>query len=650
MSTLEFTNVSVEQFKGMQSASYDLFHKTDVVGKNGAGKTTLGIAMNLPFTGKDLTGRKDPEIHPDGMSESEPHVTVAGTIDGKPITLELIQKDLRTKKQRELDPDSKPKIANKYAVNGVSKSRDAFKKDLMERGIDLDLYERLSNASWFTGLKEADKRKVVFEMVGDFTDLDVAERIKDEVPYLIEKLPDFKLEEIESMAKSQKRTATERAKALPEQIIGAEKSKLDLSGLVVLKDRKAVVEKEIEEKRTELNVTPVISLESIETSIRELRQKQRLLVSEANEKAHTDVQNAQNTVNNIKQELTSLKFSSDNRIERAKRRQNDIDYMKDRISKMLTEYNAIKAETFPEDKENCPTCGQKLPKEKIDALKNKWIEQRVARLTEMKEEGNKLAVRQKEVEKEIETDKIATKKDGEKIQKLEQDLADATAVLENARQVPVVTAEDLQECKEIENQILELEQKKGEINQIEFERVQNMQDVNALISELKEIERELAKEDFNARVDESIKNMQEEQVTVAQNLADAESILYQIDLLNKKKNELLTESVNARFPSFIKFKLFDTLKNGEVKDCCIPLIKNEFGDWKELGRSANQALEMRAKLAILEGFQNFHDMHVPIIVDGASEIDTENKERIELNTQVIFLSVVDGSDLTVKRI
>jgi hypothetical protein len=113
---------------------------------------------------------------------------------------------------------------------------------------------------------------------------------------------------------------------------------------------------------------------------------------------------------------------------------------------------------------------------------------------------------------------------------------------------------------------------------------------------------------------------------------------------------MMTESVNARFPSFLKFKLFDTLKNGEVRDCCIPLIQNEFGEWKELGKSANQALEMRAKLAILEGFQNFYDMHLPIIVDGASEIDAENKERINLNTQVIFLSVVDGADLTVKRI
>ena len=648
MPRFEFTNVSVEQFKGMTDASFDLYNKTDIIGRNGAGKTTVGIAMNLPFTGKDLTGRKNPEIHPDGMAESEPHITVSGMIDNKPITVELIQKDLRTKKQRETD--APVKIANKYKVNGVDKTEKALKGELMDRGIDLDLYERLTNVERFITLKEADKRKEVFETVSDITDLDVANKIKDEVPYLVEKLSDYKLEEIEQTAKSLKRTASERAKSLPEQIIGAERSKVDVSGLDAFKDRKKVVEQEIKDKRTELNVTPVMSMEVIETNIKALRQKQQLLVSEANHKSHMDVQDAQVKVDEIDQRLNSMKFSTENRIERSRRRQNDIDYMSEQIQKMLAEYNALKAEQFPDGQTKCPTCGQKLPADKIDIRKKDWLNAKNARLAEMKENGNKLALRNKEVMKEIEADAEETAKSKAEIERLKQEFSEAVNTLEAARKVPMYTVDDIPECKKINEEISALEKKKDEINQAEFERVQMMTELDALISELKNIERELAKEDFNARINENISAMRAEQVKVAQNLADAESILYQVGLLNQKRNEMMTESVNARFPSFLKFKLFDTLKNGEVRDCCIPLIQNEFGEWKELGKSANQALEMRAKLAILEGFQNFYDMHLPIIVDGASEIDTENKERINLNTQVIFLSVVDGADLTVKRI
>jgi hypothetical protein len=151
-------------------------------------------------------------------------------------------------------------------------------------------------------------------------------------------------------------------------------------------------------------------------------------------------------------------------------------------------------------------------------------------------------------------------------------------------------------------------------------------------------------------IDNQILSLKKEQKDSAQAKADAERILYHCQLISQKKNEMLSESVNSRFPDFIRFKLFDTLKNGEIVNCCKPEIKDENGDWKELGTTANTALEMRAKIAILEGFQNFHDMHVPIIIDNAECLDSNSKKLINANTQLIFLTVVDDLPLTVNKL
>ena len=76
MAEMRFNDVRFEQFKGVKDASYTFYNKTDVIGANGTGKSTLGMGLILPFTGKDLSGRSNPEIHPDNMTESEPHITI----------------------------------------------------------------------------------------------------------------------------------------------------------------------------------------------------------------------------------------------------------------------------------------------------------------------------------------------------------------------------------------------------------------------------------------------------------------------------------------------------------------------------------------------------------------------------------------------
>lgn len=648
MATLTFNHVRAEQFKGFIDKEFDLFARTDVVGKNGSGKTTTGMALTLPFTGKDLSGRSNPEIHPDSMPESEPHVTVNGAIDGKPITIELIQKDTRTKKDREADKP--PKIANKYKVNAVDTSATAFKKNLLERGIDLDKYEQLTNTNWFSGLKEADKRKAVFAMVGNITDLDVAESIKDKVTDLVKELPKYNLAEIEAMAKDQKRAAKARYDALPEQIIGAESTKVDVSHLPDLKAKKQRLSLTIEDLKQQNAVVPAVSMESIESSIMAVQQKKRLHVASLNESAHKAVRDAESKASDIAKQMDSMRFDVSSYESRLERKRNDLSYIAQELKEKLAEYGTLKTSEFPQSNTICPTCGQKLPEKNIAKAMERWKANKDTELAAKKEYGNKLAVRQKSVEAEIKADeqKIADLK--VKVKDLLVAHTAANEELNKAKDVPVYSENDAPGLEEFNSQIADLEKKKASFADDERERAERLKKIDSLNAEILDIERELAKEDFNKRVEQQIKDLRKEQTDVAQNLADAENILHQVMVLNQQKNTMLTDAVNSHFPDFIRFRLFKFLKNGEIADCCEPEILNEFGEWKAYNTTANNSLKLRADIAILNAFQNFHDLHLPIVVDNAECLDSENKRRIQADTQLIFLSVKDDADLTVTEL
>lgn len=95
------------------------------------------------------------------------------------------------------------------------------------------------------------------------------------------------------------------------------------------------------------------------------------------------------------------------------------------------------------------------------------------------------------------------------------------------------------------------------------------------------INMQLAQEDANERIDQQIEELKASIVNYEQAKADAEKILYQLDLVGKKKNELLTEEINKHF-KIVKWKLFDYMKNGNYEECCIPMIDGEFTEYQQI--------------------------------------------------------------------
>ena len=648
MATFTIDKISVSQFKGVIDATYEVSEKTDICGKNGSGKSTIGLAMVLPMTGKDLVGRSNPEIHPDFLSESEPHITIEGAIDGKPITLEMIQKDTRTKKQ--IEAGAPAKIANKYRINGVDKSATAFKSDLLERGIDLSLYEKLSSPYYFMNLKETDKRTAVFELASEISDLDVAKAIGAEVLDVTDKLDTYRIEEIEALSRQQKKKASERLDSIPEQIIGLEKGKPEIENEAELTARRQRIDATISEHGKRIEELDKLSPWTIDSEIASIEAKQKALVISANAKRDEKISKIRKALIESKQDLSFVDSEKKSLERQINFKEEDIESRDSSVKKLLEEYEDMKGTKFPDNKTVCPTCGQKLPKDEIDKIKAKWQKDKDFALATMKTDGNNEARLVKKMKTELASMSTRLAELDEQIASSRKLVETNTNALSEAEAIPVSDGTDIAEWKELETEKESLKQKSAEVENAKAEKVEILTAVATLKSDLSDIDRELGKRSVVEHIDNQILSLKEEQKTSAQAKADAERILYHCQLISQKKNEMLSESVNSRFPDYIRFKLFDTLKNGEIVNCCKPEIKDENDDWKELGKSANNALEMRAKIAILEGFQNFHNMHVPIVIDNAECLDSDSKRLINADTQLIFLSVVDDLPLTVNNL
>ena len=143
----------------------------------------------------------------------------------------------------------------------------------------------------------------------------------------------------------------------------------------------------------------------------------------------------------------------------------------------------------------------------------------------------------------------------------------------------------------------------------------------------------------NANIDKQIANLQNERMAYEQKKATAEMLLYQADLLSKKKNDLMVEEINAHF-SIVKWQLFEYQKNGGYKEICVPTI-----DGYRFGESTNTGREIIAKLDICNSLQKFYGMNVPIFLDNAESLNDFNIPKVD--SQLILSVVTDDKELVI---
>lgn len=675
MRKIEVREIRLTDFKGQQEKKVEFGHRTIVSGKNGCGKTTLADAHMWEFCDKDYSLKSNPDIRPDDGRECLPRVDSELVIDGKPVSVAKFQK--RTESKPKDGKPGKVALSNKYEINGVPKAERDFKADLKERGFDFDNFLMLSHMEIFTDLKDADVRKILFSMSDGAgkTDLEIAKTVPD-CAELVPLLETYKADEIKAMNSATRKKAEEQLKAIPNQIIGMEQSKVD-ADTAELELQKNALQEQISDLETQIAQSGNEKAGEIKVELTGLRT--RLLEAESRAKADSLKQkslvcnkiSALELDRNIKTSELNKKTSALESL-RAQKKE-----LLEKLQSARTQYPKIKemewdntaldnieSETFKDAETICPTCGQNLPPEQIEQLKRRfeqkkqerinqqlkaqeeWERDKKRKLDEVIQVGNKASADMKEAHKQEEALTSEISKLTDELEQIKTSLDAENKNLEAILKEPGLSGNA--EYQQILASIKEKEQELNSLDDGEEAKKQLSEQLSGKKQELAAVNQRIGESNNNVRIDEQIEKLQESQKQYAQSKADAQMILDELKSLSMAKNTALEDTVNQYFDG-VKVKLFDTQKNGEVVDACIWYVQDKDGNWKKLIGNANTALMMKGKIAIMDGLQKFYGVSYPIFVDCAAELDNSSLAGINADAQLIFLKVAEG-DMTVTEI
>lgn len=668
MRKIEVREIRLTDFKGQQEKKVEFGHRTIVSGKNGCGKTTLADAHMWEFCDKDYSLKSNPDIRPDDGRECLPRVDSELVIDGKPVSVAKFQK--RTESKPKDGKPGKVALSNKYEINGVPKAERDFKADLKERGFDFDNFLMLSHMEIFTDLKDADARKILFSMSDDAgkSDLEIAKTVPD-CAELVPLLETYKADEIKAMNSATLKKAEEQLKAIPNQIIGMEQSKVDTDVVELelqknaLQEQISDIEKQIAQAGNEKSGEIKAELAGLITKLLETESKAKANLLEQKSSVCNKVSSLEldrniktSELNRKTSTLESLRAQKKDLLEKLQNARTQYPKIKD------TEWDnaaleSIESETFKDADTICPTCGQNLPTEQIEQLKSRfeqkkqerinqqlkakeeWEQDKKRKLDEVIQIGNKASADMKEAHKQEEnlTSEIS-KLTGE----LEQIKTSLDAENKNLEAIP--KEPDFSGNAEYQQILTSIKGKRQELNSLddgEEAKKQLSEQLSDKKQELAAVNQRIGEVNNNVRIDEQIEKLQESQKQYTQSKADAQMILDELKSLSMAKNTALEDAVNQYFDG-VKVKLFDTQKNGEVVDACIWYVQDKDGNWKKLIGNANTALMMKGKIAIMDGLQKFYGVSYPIFVDCAAELDNSSLAGIKADAQLIFLKVSEG--------
>ena len=675
MKKIEVREIRLTDFKGQQDKKVGFGHRAIVSGKNGCGKTTLADAFMWVFCDKDYSLKSNPDIRPDDGRECLPRVDVDLVIDGKPVSVAKFQK--RTESKPKDGKPGKVALSNKYEINGVPKAERDFKADLKERGFDFDNFLMLSHMEIFTDLKDADARKILFSMSDGAgkSDLEIAKTVPD-CAELVPLLETYKADEIKAMNSATLKKAEEQLKAIPNQIIGMEQSKVDTDVAELelqknaLQEQLSDLEKQIAQAGNEKAGEIKAELAGLRTKLLEIDSKAKANLLEQKSSVCNKVSTLEldrniktSELNRKTSALESLRAQKKDLLEKLQNARTQYPKIKD-TEWDNTALECVKSETFKDADTICPTCGQNLPPEQIEQLKRRfeqkkqerinqqlkaneeWERDKKRKLDEVIQVGNKASADMKEAHKQEETLTSEISKLTDELEHIKTSLDAENKNLEAIPKEP-----DFSGNAKYQQILASIKEKQQELNSLddgEEAKKQLSEQLSGKKQELAAVNQRIGEANNNVRIDEQIEKLQESQKQYAQSKADAQMILDELKSLSMAKNTAFEDAVNQYFDG-VKVELFDTQKNGEVVDACIWYVQDKDGNWKKLVGNANTALMMKGKIAIMDGLQKFYGVSYPIFVDCAAELDNSSLAGIKADAQLIFLKVAEG-DMTVTEI
>lgn len=631
--------VVLENFMCYAHAEFDFYSITKIMAKNGKGKSTIATAYLWCLFNCDYELKDNPvvrrEVDGKSIDDMDTSVELTLDVDGKEITMKKVQKRTYSK------DGSSYKADNKYFVNDVPKTLKDFNAYL---DVDMTAFKMCSNVNAFLNQKPAEMREYLFGLVGDVTDLDIAQQ-KTELAELVPLLEKYTAEELSAMNKATKTKITKDLPILDGQIKEKErdiqlKQAIDVSDLELQKNSLKERIEDCVAKQTD-NDKLMAEYDKASSDILNLKfelSDMSRKVNEDNVKARRDIENKISDKRFLIKQTEQTIADTEKSIEY---QQNTIESINKNLQDIRDEWKAENERKFDETSLICPYCKQEYPEDKKEQLRADFDSYKAEELKVITNNGNLIKAKLDENKKTLEDLQKELPQHKESLEMLNTAIADLEKQLsELPQEIDVSTTE---EYKALEQKIAEKEEAMHKANDISAVKAELKAQETALRQQLSDSESQIAKSD-TAADEQRLEELRQAKIDSEQNKANAEKILDLLDELDKAKNEALTEVVNSHF-GLVKWQLFEYAKNGNYKSCCIPTVDGK----SILTTMSNKGNRILGRVDICNSIQKISGISVPVILDDSESLDEQNQKKIAdmVDSQLIMLIVNDSEKLEI---
>lgn len=646
-----------------------------VCGDNGTGKTTVYDAFLWCLFGKDSKDQSDTKFDWKPLDENnqekhhlETEVTVNLVIDGveKELTRKIAEK--WTKKRGSLK-ESFDGHTTSYYIDELKVSQKDYKAAIEELGGEA-LFQMLTKVNYFAEVMKADdRRKILLEMAGDVSEADVIASNK-ELAKLPEILDGKSVEERTALVKQAMKQVNKDIKELPGRIDEAQRSLPDIEELdkQELSTRKLALQADLARAQEELSIAKSpAAMSDLVAKRAELKTKfaneERAYIQTETDKYADEVGELQKHYDKCMDEIQELGVDIFNLKEKLKHinakkdsRKHTIKILEGRNDELRDMFNQDKLEVFPdfdEHKLSCPVCGRQYDESKLAEIKTNYDK-------ELSDYNKAKAERMAEYKARGKGNKAKIIECQDEIAELEKEEAAFTHALESHNALlDYKTGEKREilaemECQknrfvyfhnterglELRNQYDKLERQIEALERGEQANVIELQaKIDSILAEINDVNDLLYRFELHAKQQERVDELIAKEQSLGLKFGELEQQLMVLEEYVRTKVSLLTETINSQF-RIVKFKLFDTAINGGLIECCEPTVGGA-----NYSTGLNNAARINAGLDIINALMSHYDLHLPLFVDNAESVN----ELIEVDTQVITLSVSQDKKLTVKE-
>jgi len=645
---IQIKKLALTNFKGIKELSVEFNNVTNIHGENGTGKSTLFDAFTWLLFGKDSHDAKDFNIKTLG-SDGNPipmlEHTVEGIIDvdGAEITLKRLYQE-KWQRRRGAEQSELTGHETLFYWNGVPQQAGEYKAKI-DNLISEGLFKLLTSALCFNSMKWQDRRQVLILIAGEISNAEVLAKMnKQQVAEITSILNAGKpLTDFLKELAMRKKKLSDDLKAIPSRIDEVTK------GLPEPVDFDMVTA-DVSKKQTDLlDVENTINdqvaayktqgeaIQQVQNQIFEHRKTLQSLEFEAK----SEVQKVENErifkINDLNQKLSvvSRQWNDEHQACNLAVQSKSATEAKIKVLRELWSEISIAELHLNESESVCPTCKREFDPhtlaEKSVQMIRTFNENNSKQLSEITTEGRKLSVLLGETNAQIDSLKAGIDKLSRKAESLSQQLKEA----ELTQSAAEPNSDAIPQYAEIKKQISLLELKILEAPKLDIESLK--QQKSQLQSEIYNLQVILGHEDVIRRGKTRINELMTAEKTIAAQISDLEKQEFAMDAYTRSRMDRVEARVNDKF-SLVKFRMFNTLINGGIEECCDCMVHGvPYAD-------VNSAGKIQAGIDIINTLSKHYNITAPIWIDNRESTN----EIPHTKSQLINLIVSTDKSLIIK--